>query len=105
MTSTNDSFICSLFPRTAVVSLTGEIKKKEETLHEDTVSRTGERIFDEWIYKPTETKGAFGQIGTEWSASENLVSEPQDEEKKTYDARAFLHCLLIFLFYFYGFAF
>ncbi len=36
-----------LFPRTAVLSLTGEIKKKEKTLHEATVSRTGERIYDE----------------------------------------------------------
>lgn len=78
-----------------MVSLTGEIKKEEKTLHEATVSRTGERIYDKWIYKPTETKGAFGQIGTEWSASENLVSESQDEEKKTYDARSYLHYILI----------
>ncbi|ROL53393.1 Homeobox protein Hox-D12a [Anabarilius grahami] len=32
--------------RTTVVSLTGEIKKKEKTLHEATVSRTGARIYD-----------------------------------------------------------
>ncbi|XP_051762947.1 homeobox protein Hox-D12a isoform X2 [Ctenopharyngodon idella] len=50
--------------RTTVVSLTGEIKKKEKTLHEATVSRTGARIYDKRIYKPTETKGAFGQTGT-----------------------------------------
>lgn len=77
-----------------MVPFPGEIQKKEKTLHEDTASRTGERIYATWIYKPSETKGTFGQTGTERSASENLVSESQDEEKKTRDARTFLHYVL-----------
>lgn len=96
----DESTVCLFFllPRTTVVSLTGEIKKKEKTLHEATVSRTGARIYDKRIYKPAETKGAFGQTGTKWSASENLVSESQDEEKETYDARPYLHYILRLLF-------
>lgn len=90
-------FLNSLFffiPRTTMVPFTGEIQKKEKTLHKATTSRTGERIYAKWIYKPSETKGTFGQTGTERPASKNLVSESQDEEKKTYGARAFLHYVL-----------
>ena len=70
-----------------MVLVTSQDQKEEKALLEATAGWTWEWIPNEWIHQQTETKGAVGQTGPERPTSENLVSEPQDEEEATDDAR------------------
>lgn len=80
-----------------MVLVTDEKQKEEKALLEATAGWTWEWIYDEWIHQQTETKGAVGQTGPERPAGEDMVSEPEDEEETTDDARArFLRVLMTF---------
>lgn len=78
-----------------MVLVTSENQKEEKTLLKATAGWTWEWIYDEWIYQQTEKKRAVRQTGPEWPTGENMVSEPEDEEETTDDARADFPCVLM----------
>lgn len=80
-----------------MVLITSENQKEEKALLETSAGRTWEWIYDERIHQQTETKGTVGQTGPERPTSKDMVSEPEDEEETTDDARAcFLRILMTF---------
>lgn len=77
----------SALPRCLLVHDASENQKEEKALLKAAARWTWERISDEWIHQQTETEGAVWQAGPERPTSENMVSEPQDEEEAADDAR------------------
>lgn len=73
--------------RCPVVLVASEKQKEEKTVLEATAGWTWEWISDEWVHQQTETERAVRQTGPERPTGENMVSEPQDEEETTADAR------------------
>lgn len=67
---------------------TDEGQEEEKALLQAAAGRTRKRISDERIHQQTEAEGAVRQAGPERPTSENLVSEPQNEEEEADDARA-----------------
>lgn len=78
-----------------MVLITSENQKEEKTLLEATAGWTWEWIYDEWIYQQTKTQRVIRQTGPEWPTSENLVSEPEDEEEATDAAGTGFLCVLM----------
>lgn len=80
-----------------MVLVTSENQKEEKALLEATAGWTWEWIYDEWIHQQTEKEGVVRETGPERPTSENLVSEPEDEEEKADDAwTRFLGVLMTF---------
>lgn len=84
----------SVVSRCSLVLLTGEDQKEEKALLETAAGWTWERVSDEWVHQQAETEGALRQAGLERPTSQDLVSEPADEEEAADDARtSFLRVL------------
>lgn len=77
----------SALSRCLLVHDTSENQKEEKALLEAAACWTWEWISDEWIHQQTETEGAVRQAGPERPTSKNMVSEPEDEEEASDDAR------------------
>lgn len=82
--------LCPAVSRCSLVHLAGEDQKEEKALLQAAAGWTWERVSDEWVHQQTKTEGALRQAGLERPTSENLVSEPADEEEAADDARTSL---------------
>lgn len=80
--------------RCFVVHGADEGQEEEEALLQAAAGRTGEWIPDERVHQQAEAEGAVRQAGPERPTSQNLVSEPQNEEEEADDARARLRGVL-----------
>lgn len=74
------------FSRCTLVLFTSETQEEEKTIHKATACWTWERIYDERVHKQAKKEGTLWKTGLEWSTSQNMVSEPQNEKEEADDA-------------------